>query len=140
VICKTCSGNNFNSLGKCRPCWAAYMKEYNKNNPEKVKLRNKKYKVLNKDKYKSSSLKTRYNIDLEEYQQLLIKQNYSCAICNNPETTKDNRTTQIRMLAVDHCHKTGVVRGLLCQKCNQALGLLGDNMNIFLNAIAYLER
>lgn len=116
------------------------MKEYNKNNPDKVKLRNKKYKVLNKDRYKSSSLKTRYNIDLEEYQQLLIKQNYSCAICHNPETTKDNKTNQVRMLAVDHCHKTGAVRGLLCQKCNQALGLLGDNMNIFLSAISYLER
>src|SRR4051812_25225724 len=57
-----------------------------------------------------------YGISLEEYQELYTKQRGVCASCGNPETrTFQGRT---KNLSVDHCHKSGVVRGLLCHDCN----------------------
>ncbi len=50
---------------------------------------------------------------LEKYSEMLIKQNYCCAICKKPETTFK------KSLAIDHCHKTGKVRGALCYRCNR---------------------
>lgn len=54
-----------------------------------------------------------------------------CAICHKPEDIK---------LAVDHCHDTGKIRGLLCKRCNMGIGLLGDSPEITLNATLYLQR
>ena len=138
-ICKLCSGTDINSLGKCRPCWAAYMREYNIKHPEKMKQRNKDYKLNKPRNYKNSQLKVSFNITIEQYENLLHKQNFMCAICNKAESVIDNRTKKVRNLAVDHCHETNQIRGLLCQKCNQALGLLGDNIVNFTSAIKYLS-
>ena len=72
----------------------------------------------------------RYGISLEQYEAILARQGGACAICREPA-----RGT----LAVDHCHATGEVRGLLCFKCNVVLGLCEDDPGITLAAIAYLE-
>lgn len=64
---------------------------------------------------------------------MLEAQEGVCAICGKPET-KPNA----KYLAVDHNHETGVIRGLLCNNCNRALGLLGDNVETLQNAINYL--
>lgn len=66
-----------------------------------------------------------------DYQELLAGQNFVCAICSS---TNPNG----RRLAVDHDHKTGKIRGLLCQACNRALGLLKDNLDIIERAKDYL--
>ena len=50
-----------------------------------------------------------------------------CAVCGNPETSTMKRTGEIKMLHIDHDHKTGKIRGLLCQDCNMALGHLQDS-------------
>ena len=68
------------------------------------------------------------------YTTLLQEQNNSCAIC------KKSRQLLDRDLAADHDHVTGKVRGLLCAKCNLALGLLTDNTQVLVNAINYLNR
>ena len=67
------------------------------------------------------------------------KQNYVCAICFNPEIRVHRLTQTVTSLSVDHCHKTGKVRGLLCHSCNTALGLLKDNTDVMRLAINYLE-
>lgn len=80
---------------------------------------------------RNSYLKRKFGISLSEYEDMLVKQSGVCAICGKPEQTD-------RSLAVDHCHETGFVRGLLCVKCNTGMGNLGDNVEILQKAIDYL--
>lgn len=78
------------------------------------------------------SLKRLYGITVEDYNTLFKLQSGLCAICDSPQED------QKRKLSVDHCHSTGRVRGLLCQKCNRALGLFNDNTRIMKRAMEYL--
>jgi hypothetical protein len=81
------------------------------------------------DYFRKWKLKSRFNMDLEDYEDLLEKQDYRCAICQR--TQEEN--TQERALSVDHCHETGRIRGLLCQPCNLALGhFVNKEMNVVL--------
>jgi hypothetical protein len=83
-------------------------------------------------------LKRYYGIDLAKYQEMLLAQNGVCAICSKPETSVVNG--KIKPLAVDHCHDSEKIRGLLCARCNQAVGLFGEDVNILNNAIDYLRK
>jgi hypothetical protein len=76
---------------------------------------------------------------IEEYNRLLILQNCVCAICKKPESIVEPRSKKPKRLCVDHCHKTGQVRGLLCHNCNRAVGLLKDDVTIVDNIRAYLN-
>lgn len=74
------------------------------------------------------------------YNDLLIKQNHVCAICKNPETiTNGVKSLNKKRLAIDHCHKTMKIRGLLCHKCNVSLGALNDSIETLQFAIDYLK-
>jgi hypothetical protein len=87
-----------------------------------------------------------YNISLTEYAQMFADQNGVCAICEQPERAKlPGRKTaetenRMRDLSVDHDHKTGTVRQLLCNSCNHVLGAAKDDPNILLAAADYLRR
>lgn len=72
----------------------------------------------------------------EKYKEMQTQQNDLCAICSRPETAKCGKTT--RRLAVDHCHKTGKVRSLLCADCNRGLGVFKENTDFMQSAIKYL--
>lgn len=78
-------------------------------------------------------LRKKYNITAEFYYKEFAKQEYKCKICKKPQSEEG------RKFAVDHSHKTGVFRGLLCQKCNTAIGLLKDNIDIIKSAYEYLK-
>ena len=78
-----------------------------------------------------------YGVSLEDYARMLNEQGGVCAICGQPETAKD-RIGNPKDLGVDHDHATGKVRGLLCARCNTALGLLGDNAMLASQAAQYL--
>lgn len=82
-----------------------------------------------------SKLKLQYNLSLEDYDAMFKAQGSACAICK--ATTPGARTKHFH---VDHCHKTGVVRGLLCHKCNRGIGLFDDNPNHVSQALAYLTK
>lgn len=71
--------------------------------------------------------------------ELAKQQGDLCAICNSPETTK-GRSGKIWNLSVDHCHKTGKVRALLCTKCNILIGTANENLEILRAAIEYLQK
>lgn len=62
-----------------------------------------------------------------------------CAVCQRPESVIDPRKGETKELAVDHCHETGRIRGLLCNNCNRAIGLLGDSVELLLKAVEYLK-
>lgn len=111
--------------------------------PEFHTKRNLKYKQLRSDYYskpekrlkqRNKELIKSFNISLEEYDDMLERQNNLCAICRKPQNSTRNLS-----FAVDHCHNTGKVRGLLCDWCNRALGLFQDDVNVLKSAIKYLN-
>lgn len=80
---------------------------------------------------RNSGLKHRFGITADDYYEMLQAQDGCCFICKH----KDEKH-----LHVDHCHETGVVRGLLCKNCNHGLGNFRDNKEFLSNAIEYLDR
>ena len=87
----------------------------------------------NKEKYKNSQLKLRYQISLEQFNQMLIAQNKRCAICENK--FKSGKDTH-----VDHDHKTKLVRQLLCRNCNILLGNCKESVILLQRSIDYLKK
>lgn len=106
----------------CKQCCIDYSSQWTKSNMDKVR---------------ASRLKCKHNISLELYQTKLQNQNGLCAICNKASTRAANSGT-IRSLCLDHCHITGNIRGLLCDSCNTAVGLLNDNIDVAVNLVNYL--
>ena len=106
----------------------AHTKHYNK-----YKERYKINRKLTSDKVRLKSL---YNLSIEEYNNLLQKQNNVCAICGKEKASFKNMTLP---LCVDHNHQTNKVRGLLCNKCNSMIGLANESLEILKNAIVYLK-
>lgn len=89
-------------------------------------------KSYSKDKQREYKIKKNYWITIEEYNLMLVNQNYSCAICNIHVSNLD------RSLAVDHCHKTWKVRWLLCWNCNRFLWQIDDNIDTAYRLYEYL--
>lgn len=81
-----------------------------------------------------------YGLSEQQYADMLAAQGGVCAICDQDEPSAHGRTGKQFRLSVDHCHVTGRIRGLLCQKCNRAIGLLGDDAELLRKAIEYLEQ
>ena len=115
-----------------------YNKEYRKKNLEKLNINNKKWREANKEQdavvMLKARLKRKYNLSIEEYETLIESQNNSCKVCGTH--AKNNIKGK---LYIDHCHTTGKVRGLLCMKCNSALGLLNDDKTLVQKLIDYLS-
>ena len=85
-----------------------------------------------------SEYKRRYGITPDQYDHMMKDQQGLCLICNQPETLP--LKGRVRRMAVDHDHKTGEVRGLLCSDCNTGLGKFKDNPELLLSAIRYLQK
>ena len=107
---------------------------YQKTKDRRNELARQSYHKNKEQHYKNTRryvMKTKYGITPDDYQQMLESQDYSCLICGGEEVD--------RTLAVDHCHDTGVVRGLLCGPCNRGLGLFKDNPLLLESAAEYLR-
>lgn len=132
----------------CLQCIRIKRRRIYQNNKEKYQkyalmMRKKHYeKCIERDrKYKREKL-----LSIPEYNLMHEKQGGLCAICNQPETSKShsNRVKNIgeiknKRLAIDHCHNTGKIRGLLCHKCNTGLGAFKDSTEYLNAAIEYLK-
>lgn len=90
--------------------------------------------------WKAAFLRHTYGITIEEYESLLAAQSGVCALCGQTETRLVKRTGQPQLLCVDHCHKTGALRGLLCHNCNAGLGRFRDDISRLQAAISYLKK
>jgi len=114
----------------CKSCNSSRVQVHQKNNPEMFKKRKRKYAI------------SQHNLSLEKYDQILVSQGYSCAIC------KVDRFQIKRNFYVDHDHlccpgKTSCgscIRGLLCPACNFMIGLSKDNVDNLKHAIIYLNK
>jgi len=112
-------------------------KEYYIKNRQLLIQKTKEYTLKNylivQKKNTLAKLKCRDGIilTLREYEDMLDISNNLCAICNKEDLSK--------RLAIDHCHTTGKVRGLLCSKCNRGLGYFDDNTGLLKKAISYLN-
>lgn len=112
----------------------AHKDEINKRHRENYYQTKDERKKVQKKYMESKGLNTRYiqryGITLEQYNEMFKKQDGKCAICLK---------TEDRRLAVDHCHKTGKVRQLLCTNCNQGLGQFFDDKDLLQKALNYLD-
>lgn len=132
----------------CRPCvnvakakWLernldkarAYSREWARANRNKAEHceKQKAWWKKNGHRYKGKAGLAKYGLTLEAFRLLLSGQGGVCAICLKPCMTGQR-------LAVDHDHVTGVVRGLLCRKCNIGIGHFGEDPAVLLRAIEYL--
>jgi len=80
----------------------------------------------------------KYGITPEEYLEMLNTQDGKCSICGNKEAGVLNNT--LKRLAIDHDHETGQIRDLLCSKCNTALGLLNEDLDLIYKFINYINK
>ena len=117
-ICFRCKIEHNEKYPYCKPCNSKITKKYRKKNLDKMKAYDRQRK---------------FGITPDEYNEMLENQNYVCAICK--QKCKSGRN-----LAVDHCHDTGKIRGLLCICCNRGLGVYKNNISTLENAINYLNR
>lgn len=125
--------------GKCRPCNTLICGQWAKANPDKTRENDKKWKLNRPEQYRASILKAKYGLLRGDYERMSQQQNHVCAVCGKTETTIHRQTGKTRSLAVDHCHDTGKVRGLLCGACNKALGGFNHSVEVLQSAIRYLE-
>lgn len=127
---------------QCKACRNPQAKKWRDENPEKVKLINKESKAKRKEyydnperklKYRSLELKRAFGLTHEDYEKMLAEQNGVCKICKRYRTASNKNH-----MAIDHCHKTGKIRGILCNWCNRGLGVFEDNLEFLENAKIYL--
>jgi len=103
--------------------------EENKKEDRKIKRRSKCKECENERKRKINW--KRYGLNLEEIEKIILEHNGQCDICGEREINN-------RKLSIDHCHSTLKFRGVLCSKCNLALGLFKDNPENLIKANLYL--
>ena len=134
--------NKQNKDGKhsyCKPCSREKHRNLPESSKQKTRDRVRRWakenpkRVLYLDRAKN--LKKKYGITLDDYEEILKSQDGKCGICKSPESGNKNNG----MFCVDHDHNINEVRGLLCNKCNSAIGLLGDNLESVKAAVKYLE-
>lgn len=110
-----CGGNRDGRRHECRLCHARYHVE-----------RRKDERTRRNDDYR-----TNYGITLADYERMIEEQNGECAICGRSPK---------RGLVVDHCHKMGKVRALLCQPCNSGLGLFKEDIDLLTRVAEYIRK
>lgn len=117
-----------------RKWYAKNGKEYRERTRDKQREYRRRYYYRNKERLKKESVwyqrLKKYGITKDHYLELYEKQEGKCGIC---------QVTGDYTMAVDHCHTTGSIRGLLCIKCNTSLGGFNDNVALLKAAIDYLQ-
>ena len=114
----------------CQSCQRRRQKAYKKRTPEKQKSYKRKH--YSSEKSRDYSLRYRYGMTLDQFNTMFEKQDRRCALCKSDKSDGKN-------FVVDHCHKTGKIRGILCSYCNRALGMLKDDPDMLSRAIIYLR-
>ena len=129
------SGYRDGYRSQCTPCRVAYANERRRRPdytpPPSATRRSHQDKARQKANFRAWKLKRRYGITVARYDELVAQQQGMCAICRRVPKTH---------FAIDHCHDTGRVRGLLCIPCNTAIGFLGDRPASLQRALDYVSK
>lgn len=132
------------SLRQCLECKIAYqlankhkyksrIKKYYADNRDRIVEISNKWKSENKPRLRELQLLRHYGINNETFNKMFNDQNGQCAIC------KRHQSELPKTLSVDHDHNTGKVRGLLCDRCNRAIGFMKDDPNLLVSAAEYIK-
>lgn len=111
---------------RCKTCDDKARRSYEEANATSVRI-----------KRRNSQIKFKYGMTAEQYDRLHEEQGGKCKICGEEGFRMEAKTQH--KLVLDHCHKTGKIRGFLCHNCNRALGLFKDNIESLRKAIKYLK-
>jgi len=128
-VCKICGvekdiSDFYTGRRDCKDCKNAAARKIRIDEPERYAKYKKRHNEYLKEK--------RYGISQDQFDKMLVNQNNMCKICGNEfKSTKDAH--------IDHCHNSDMVRGILCNGCNIAIGQFYDNTDIMDNAIKYLQ-
>lgn len=120
------SGRKHKISSWCKECRKRSARAWAKSNPEKIKNR---VRTEDSETRRGYMYKHRYKFSIADYNQMFEEQGEVCAICLKKVKY---------LLHVDHCHTTGIVRGLLCAPCNAYLGVIKDDLGVLQRAIEYL--
>ena len=122
---------------RCKACTASEIKQWNSENPDRAKASNAK-------RGRRNNIFSKYGITEHEYNDMLSTQNGCCAICGSDSSKtkkrKSGQGAEPRAFSIDHCHKTGKIRALLCGWCNTLIGLCEENPSVLRAAIEYLNK
>jgi hypothetical protein len=130
-VCETCGGSDWGTRNRCKPCRATKARADWANNltdaRAKDSARHRAWRAAHPEKARAQKRRQRYAINTPELDALLVAQGGRCPICAvaSPD-------------CVDHCHKTGRVRGVLCRACNIGLGCFRDDPRRLRAAARYL--
>jgi hypothetical protein len=118
IICKhiECAKTIIESISYCRTCWQEYGPNWYARHPKKRR--------------EESWRKQGINLTYPQFLEMLLTQNYQCKICRVSIDTSAN---------VDHNHETGKLRGILCHRCNKAIGLFSESISVLESALAYMK-
>lgn len=131
--------------GKCKECYRLWERNWTKNNRDKARAKSKKWYKNNPEKVAIMGRRQSWKkqgilnaacapFSIEDYNNLYFIQNGACLIC------KIHQSNLKKKLAVDHSHITGIVRGLLCNRCNtQILPVIEHNYGLIGRAVSYLD-
>lgn len=133
--CKECV-SKYRKIPETRNRDRETSKIWRKNNPERVKASAKKFRESESGKIAilDWQLKIRYGIPIDKFNEMFNNQKGCCAICGIHQSMLKKR------LGVDHSHKTGEIRELLCNPCNTSLGNFNEDIELIHKAIEYLEK
>jgi hypothetical protein len=147
--CQLLSESEFyRSESRCKACKARYHKEwrdknrehvrqkhgeYRSRNREKLRIKNREHKRRNKQVMQDRNRYWKYGITRQEFDALVAAAGYRCESCGGQPRPPHG-------WCIDHCHDTGEVRGVLCNRCNTGIGMLGDCADGVARALAYLTR
>lgn len=123
-LCPDCGASKSRQAARCAPCA----------NGQIVRVVGDKH-----PQWRGGRPKNLYGLTAEEVLDLHAEQGGKCAICGEQETVRDWQGGKTRALSIDHDHETGAVRGLLCYRCNNALGLYQDDPALLERAASYLR-
>lgn len=118
----------------CRECSRIYCKKHYRKHRDRYLLNGTKHYRENASAYREANLRKSYGITHAQFVEIVERQNGVCMICQKGPSEVDPG----KRLAVDHCHHTGIIRGVLCAKCNTAIGQLGHDYKRICRAAAYV--